>query len=84
MHRSAMTGKRLSDMQVFAPMQHMRSDSFFMDALSREELTIIGREKNQCVDEQVLSFLPLAAFVISLRICRRLTGVLTSDGRADT
>ena len=35
-----------SDMQVFVPMQHMRSDSCSRDAMSREEFTIIGREKN--------------------------------------
>ena len=46
MHRSALTGKKLSGMQVFAPMQHMRSDSCPRDAMSREEFTIIGREKN--------------------------------------
>ena len=46
MHRSALTGKRLSGMQVFAPMQHMRSDACSRDAMSREEFTVIGREKN--------------------------------------
>ena len=45
-HRSALTGKKLSGVQVYAPMQHMRSDSCCRDSMSRDEFTIIGREKN--------------------------------------
>ena len=45
-HRSALTGKKLSGVQVYAPMQHIRSDSCCRDSMSREEFTIIGREKN--------------------------------------
>ena len=45
-HRSALTGKKLSGVQVYAPMQHMRSDSCCRDSMSREEFTIIGQEKN--------------------------------------
>ena len=45
-HRSALTGKRLHGMQVFAPMQHMRSDSCSASSMSRDEFSIIGREQN--------------------------------------
>ena len=45
-HRSALTGKKLSGVQVYAPMQHMRSDSCCRDSMSRDEFEIIGREKN--------------------------------------
>ena len=41
-HRSTLTRKKLSGVQVYAPMQHMRSDS----CCKRDEFTIIGREKN--------------------------------------
>ena len=45
MHRLVLTGKRLTGMQVFTPMQHMRSDSCSRDAISREVFTVIGLEK---------------------------------------
>ena len=45
-HRSALTGKKLNGLQVYAPMQHMRSDSCSRAAMSRDEFSIIGREKN--------------------------------------
>ena len=45
-HRSALTGKKLSGVQVYAPMQHMRSDSCTASSISRDEFSIIGREKN--------------------------------------
>ena len=44
-HRSALTGKKLSGGQVYAPMQHMRSDSCTASSISRDEFSIIGQEK---------------------------------------
>ena len=46
LHRSALTGSKLTGMQVYAPMQHMRSDTCPSASMSRDEFTIIGREKN--------------------------------------
>ena len=46
MHRSALTGKKLSGLQVYAPMQHMRSNSCPAASMCRDEFKIIGREKN--------------------------------------
>ena len=45
-HRSALTGGKLKGVQVFAPMQHMRSDTCPSSSMSREEFSIIGREKD--------------------------------------
>ena len=46
LHISALTGKRLNGMQMFAPMQHVRSHTCGIGSMSREEFSIIGREKN--------------------------------------
>ena len=46
LHQSALTGNKKSGMQVYAPMQHMRSDTCPSASMSRDEFTIIGREKN--------------------------------------
>ena len=46
LHISALTGNRLQGLQVFAPMQHMRSDKCSSSTMSRDEFTIIGRDEN--------------------------------------
>ena len=46
MHRFALMGKKLSGLQVYAPMQHMRSDTCPAASMCRDEFKIIGREKN--------------------------------------
>ena len=47
LHVSALTGKPLSGLQIFAPMMHVRSDGDCpARKISREDFTIIGREKN--------------------------------------
>ena len=46
LHISALTGKRLNGQQVFAPMQHVRSNDCQVRSISREEFSLIGREKN--------------------------------------
>ena len=46
LHISALTGKRLHSMQMFAPMQHVKSGACSVDTFSRDDFSIIGREKN--------------------------------------
>ena len=47
LHVSALTGKPLSGLQIFAPMMHVRFDGDCpARKISREDFTIIGREKN--------------------------------------
>ena len=48
LHISALTGKPLQSGKVYAPMQHVKSGtcSGSVDSFSREDFTIIGREKN--------------------------------------
>ena len=46
LHISALTGNRLQGLQVFTPMQHMRSDKCSSSTMSRDEFTIIGRDEN--------------------------------------
>ena len=45
-HTSALTGKRLNGLQVFAPMQHVRSDRCQVASMSRDDFEIIGRDEN--------------------------------------
>ena len=45
-HISALTGKKLHSMQVYAPLQHVKSGNCGVDTFSREHFTIIGRETN--------------------------------------
>ena len=45
-HTSALTGKRLNGLQVFAPMQHVRSDRCQVASMSRDDFQIIGRDEN--------------------------------------
>ena len=49
LHISALTGKKLNGMQIFAPMQHAKSNSCEVTSYSRDDFTIIGREKNPYV-----------------------------------
>ena len=47
LHISALTGKRLHGMQIFAPMQHVRSSpSCHSTGMSRDNFSIIGRDNN--------------------------------------
>ena len=46
LHVSALTGKPLTGMQVFTPMQHVKSGSCPVNSYSRDNFTIIGREPN--------------------------------------
>ena len=46
LHVSALTGKRLSGLQVFAPLQHVRSDRCQVASMSRDDFQIIGRDEN--------------------------------------
>ena len=48
LHISALTGKPLSGLQIFAPMQHVRSGTCIARP-TRDDFTIIGREKNPYV-----------------------------------
>ena len=43
---SGLTGKPLTGMAVFAPLQHVRSDSCPVRKISREDFSIIGHEKD--------------------------------------
>jgi len=43
-HVSALTGKPLNGMQMYAPLQHLRTGSC-MVRISRDDFEIIGREK---------------------------------------
>ena len=46
-HISALTGKRLHGMQIFAPMQHVRSSPACQaTSMSRDNFSIIGRDDN--------------------------------------
>ena len=45
LHISALTGKPLNGLQVYAPMQHVRSGPCIARP-TRDDFTIIGREKN--------------------------------------
>ena len=47
MHVSALTGKPLNGMQVFTPLQHVRSNSCTETKISRENFQIIGHEKDK-------------------------------------
>ena len=44
-HVSGLTGKRLKGMQIFAPMQHLRTGSCIVK-ISRDDFTFLGREEN--------------------------------------
>ena len=46
LHVSALTGKPLSGVEEFAPMQHIKSGSCPVNAYSRDNFSIIGREQN--------------------------------------
>ena len=46
LHVSGLTGKPLTGMAVFAPLQHVRSDSCPVRKISREDFSIIGHEKD--------------------------------------
>ena len=46
-HVSALTGKPLSGLQVFAPMQHVKSNCCEVTKISREDFSIIGHEKDK-------------------------------------
>ena len=46
LHISALTGEKLSSMQVYAPLQHVKSGTCCVNTFSRDDFTIIGREKN--------------------------------------
>ena len=46
-HVSALTGKPLNGMQVFTPLQHVRSNSCTETKISRENFQIIGHEKDK-------------------------------------
>ena len=46
LHVSALTGKRLNGLQVFAPLQHVRSDQCQAASLSRDDFQILGRDEN--------------------------------------
>ena len=47
LHISALTGKPLNGLQVFAPMQHVRMSSDCTESnITREDFQIIGREQN--------------------------------------
>ena len=46
LHVSALTGKRLNGLQVFAPLQHIRSDQCQAASLSRDDFQILGRDEN--------------------------------------
>ena len=43
---SALTGKQTHGGQVYAPMQHVRSDSCLATTVTRNDFDIIGREEN--------------------------------------
>ena len=45
-HISALTGKPLHGLQVFAPMIHVKSDCCSETKISRDDFRIIGREKD--------------------------------------
>ena len=44
-HVSGLTGKRLKGVQIFAPMQHLRTGSCIVK-ISRDDFTFLGREEN--------------------------------------
>ena len=46
LHVSALTGNPLTGVQVFAPMQHVKSGACPVNSYSRDNFTIIGREAN--------------------------------------
>ena len=52
LHISALTGAKLSSMQVYAPLQHVKSGTCCVNTFSRDDFTIIGREKNPYTLEQ--------------------------------
>ena len=45
-HISALTGKPLHGVQLFAPMQHVRNNKCQVTSLSRDNFSIIGRDNN--------------------------------------
>ena len=45
-HVSALTGKQLNGLQVFAPMQHVRSGSCEVTSMTCNDFSIIGRDEN--------------------------------------
>ena len=47
LHVSALTGNRLHGGQIFAPMQHVRSDACPAMRIKREDFSLIGREKDK-------------------------------------
>ena len=46
-HISSLTGKRLSGVQVFAPLQHVRKCISLSSTVSRDNFSIIGSEKDK-------------------------------------
>lgn len=46
LHVSSLTGKALHGMQIFAPMQHLRSDNCRVTTINREDFAIIGKDEN--------------------------------------
>ena len=46
LHVSSLTGKSLHGMQIFAPMQHVRSDNCCVTTINREDFAIIGKDEN--------------------------------------
>jgi hypothetical protein len=47
LHVSALTGKPLHGGQIYAPLQHVRSDACPVSRLRREDFSIIGKEKDR-------------------------------------
>ena len=71
LHVSALTGKPLSGCTIYAPLQHVRSDSCPAKKISREDFSIIGNEKDKYLVKLKESIL--------ISTCRpRLNGGITS------
>ena len=71
LHVSALTGKPLSGCTIYAPLQHVRSDSCPARKISREDFSIIGNEKDKYLVKLKESIL--------ISTCRpRLNGGVTS------
>ena len=71
LHVSALTGKPLSGCTIYAPLQHVRSDSCPAKKISREDFSIIGNEKDKYLVKLKESIL--------ISTCRpRLNGGVTS------
>ena len=46
LHISALTGKPLNGLQTYAPMQHVQSKACQVTSYTRDDFSIIGRERN--------------------------------------